>query len=81
VGGVFEIFRIRPDGKDPVQLTFGGADSVNPTWSPDGRILAFASRKAGNSNIYLIRSDGTGERSITKSGSNETAPAWSPMIE
>jgi TolB protein len=47
----------------------------SPSWSPDGRWIAFASQSSGGSAVYAIRADGFGRRLLARDG---TAPAWSP---
>jgi Tol biopolymer transport system component len=52
-----------------------------PSWSPDGRRLAFASNRAdGQFEIFLMRANGTGVRRLTRTGRQvtDTIPAWSP---
>jgi TolB protein len=53
----------------------------SPTWSPDGRRIAFVSnrRKGFDFEIYLINADGSGLRNLTKGrGGSDSLPAWSP---
>ena len=53
----------------------------SPTWSPDGRRIAFVSnrRKGLDFEIYLINADGSGLRNLTKGrGGSDSLPAWSP---
>ena len=38
-----EIFVMQPDGSGLVNLTQNPADDTDPTWSPDGQKIAFAS--------------------------------------
>lgn len=47
-----------------------------PTWSPDGRKIAFASERDGNSEIYVMNADGSNVTRLTDAGGN--FPAWSP---
>jgi Tol biopolymer transport system component len=54
------------------------ADVQTPAWSPDGRKLAFVSRRDGNSEIYVMNADGSGLRNVTRTRSNDLDPAWSP---
>jgi Tol biopolymer transport system component len=50
-----------------------------PSWSPDGRRLAFATEGTdGQSDIYVMNADGTGRRQLTRSPGDDTAPAFSP---
>jgi Tol biopolymer transport system component len=54
---------------------------MEPTWSPDGKRLAFASTRGGTDGLYaifLINRDGTGLIQITDQGLNAHYPAWSP---
>ena len=55
------LFSSRPDGADVVQLTHGPHQDHRPTWSPDGRWIAFASNRSGETAIWKVRSDGSGE--------------------
>lgn len=77
--GAENLWRIRPDGSDAQQLTFGDDDTVlvSPAWTPDGRAL-YASRFRWSVNDYElwrygidgsetlvapVRADGGGEQS------------------
>jgi Tol biopolymer transport system component/CxxC motif-containing protein (DUF1111 family) len=55
-------------GNTPVAGTF-------PTWSPDGKQIAFRSTATGD--IWVMNNDGTNPSRITISGS-DFEPAWSP---
>ena len=48
------------DGNSPVQITSDVANDVDPTWSPDGNWLTFASDRAGDFSIYVVSVGGTG---------------------
>ena len=67
-----------PDSDDvrrtPAQAFF----QVEPSWSPDGAQIAFASRRDGRSHIYAMSADGSGTRQLTSGKHEDTAPAWSP---
>ena len=59
------------------QLTFGLGSNESPSYSPNGRHIAFTStRGSGLKQIYTIGRDGNGLRRITSAGNNEMA-AWS----
>jgi len=80
--GGFQLFVSAPDGSNPRQLTSGG-DNEDPSWSPDGRYIAFSSTQgpgAGTS-IALIRDDGSNFREITTSRLGDGEPSWGPMPE
>lgn len=68
------------DGRSELNLTAGlGLDAVSPTWSPDGRWLAFVSFGSSSSygDIYIIRADGSNLRAVLPGPSRDSAPAWS----
>jgi Tol biopolymer transport system component len=67
------------DGSDQVRLTTDSADDLNPTWSPDGRKIAFDSRRDGNAEIYVMDADGSDQTRITNNAASDTDPAWSPL--
>ncbi|MCI6437491.1 TolB family protein, partial [Fibrobacter sp.] len=48
----------------------------HPTWSPDGKLIAFSSNRSGSYQIYIMRKDGSNVTRITNSGEN-TSPTWS----
>ena len=54
-----------------------GADG-NPAWSPDGRKIAFATKRDGNLEVYVMNADGSGQRNLTRSPWNEGSASWSP---
>jgi Tol biopolymer transport system component len=59
----------------------GGADELNPAWSPDGRTLAFESgHLAGGprSDIALMNPDGSNVRKIFVTPWHDTNPVFSP---
>ncbi len=59
------------------QLTFGQGSNESPSYSPNGRHLAFSSSRGnGDKQIYLIGRDGRGLKRLTNNGNNEM-PSWS----
>ena len=49
-----------------------------PAWSPDGRKLAFVSRRDGNSEIYVMNADGSEQGNLTQHPASDSHPSWSP---
>ena len=77
--GGFEIFVMNADGSDQKQLTHfteQGWGALAPTWSPDGKRIAFSTR-IPPINIYVINADGTGATKVSDEGGGAN-PAWSP---
>jgi Tol biopolymer transport system component len=59
------------------ELTQDPAKDVHPAWSPDGRRIAFVSRRDGNSEVYVMNADGSGKRNLTRTRANDDSPTWS----
>src|SRR5207244_10728132 len=57
-----------------------GIREMNPTWSPDGRWIAYLSDRSGEYEIYIKSQDGSGEeRRLTTDGDTwRFPPGWSP---
>lgn len=51
---------------------------VEPSWSPDGRQIAFTSVNGGDSDILVMQIDGAYPTQLTSNGANNTRPVWSP---
>ncbi len=61
-----------------VQLTSDPADEVEPKWSPDGRLLSFASNRGGRWNVWLVDSTGGAPRALTTDLEMVHSTWWSP---
>ncbi|MDP2480883.1 MAG: S9 family peptidase [Candidatus Palauibacterales bacterium] len=74
-----EIWLVRP-GAAPFQLTrTAKGSSTSPSWSPDGKWLAFlSSRDEGKTQVWLIRPDGGEARPLTDVAEGARSFAWSP---
>jgi dipeptidyl aminopeptidase/acylaminoacyl peptidase len=70
-----QIWVMDADGSNPKKLTDHGMD---PSWSPDGRQMVFASRRDGIFQIYAMNSDGSNVRRLTKHNAEDSNPAWAP---
>jgi len=46
------------------RLTFGGAENGIPTWSPDGKYVAFGSLRDGHWSTWVKRADGSGAEEL-----------------
>ena len=72
--------RERRDGSQMRQLTNDPALDRRPTWSPDGRQIAFESTRSGAYQIWAVNSDGSDLRPLTDDPSYPFAyHAWSPV--
>ena len=73
-----ELFSIAPEGGDPSQLTDNSVNESRPSWSADGRRIAFVRFDGHDWEIWTMRADGTHERQVTNDEDNEWAPYFSP---
>jgi len=60
-----------------VQLTAGKGTELAPSWSPDGRRLAFQSNRDGNWELYVMNADGSDVRRLTHDEAEDGEPSWS----
>ncbi|MEO8041855.1 MAG: tetratricopeptide repeat protein, partial [Acidobacteriota bacterium] len=61
-----------------VDVTNNPAFDADPSFSPDGRQIVFASLRDGNAEIYLMNSDGTNVRRLTDHPAWESHPVFAP---
>jgi TolB protein len=73
-GGICVVY---PDGSGRRQLTRDLFIDSYPTWSPDGRSIAFTGN-LGRTVIDVINVDGSARRRLTPRSGDEALPAWSP---
>jgi Tol biopolymer transport system component len=64
------------DGSDQTNLTKDPASDSSPTWSPDGKKIAFSSDRDGNSEIYAMNADGSDQTRLANDPAIDTSPAW-----
>jgi Tol biopolymer transport system component len=60
------------------QLTSSTATNVRPSWSPDGKSIAFQSNRDGPYHIYVMTTDGSNLRQLTSGDNDDRHPSWSP---
>ena len=77
------LFKRTPPGGPPVptqviQFTALPGLEDNPTWSPDGRALAYAADTAGNLDLYIQQIGAGSPIRVTDSDADDAQPAWSP---
>ncbi len=78
----YNIWIMRPDGSEQVQLTDRPGDEIEPSYSPGGNVVAYAGNETGNWEIYVfeVRSPNVVQCLTDKqaTGFDKRHPTWSP---
>jgi Tol biopolymer transport system component len=76
--GFREIWTSNIDGSNAAPLTaMQNPVTGSPTWSHDGRLIAFDSRAGGSPAIYVIPTEGGKPRRMTDGSNWNVLPSWS----
>jgi len=91
IGNDFEVFTIRPNGKDLSQLAHTKGNDAHLAWSPDGERIVFTSSRMGFKDeafytyapqpygeIFVMKYDGTEVEQLTDNQWEDGGPAWQP---
>jgi len=78
--GNWTIWSMNPDGADKKQLTSNDVISGWPSWSPDGKEIAYWSWDVmtNTGDIWKMNADGSSKVKLTNDGSFKGPPMWSP---
>jgi dipeptidyl aminopeptidase/acylaminoacyl peptidase len=75
---LIQIWLANTDGSEKYQATFAEKSSTDPQWSPDGRWLAFTSRRGDKNQLFRMRASGGEAERLTEVKSDIGAYLWSP---
>ncbi len=75
--GSKDIYTSDFDGYALERITHSESITLSPSWSSDGKYIAYTSFKKGKPDIFIMNIDTKTEKSINKKGTNIT-PAWLP---
>lgn len=64
------------DACQPQQLTDNLDDDFFPRWSPNGKNIAFSSRRQADRDIYVMDADGGNVTRLTTMPGNDSNPIW-----
>jgi Tol biopolymer transport system component len=70
------IWVMRADGNNPHPITF--KDDIDPTWSPDGSKISFASSRKGNRQLFIMDANGDNVEQMTDLSNMGGRSTWSP---
>jgi TolB protein len=71
------IFTVKPDGSGLRRLTGGPHFDVGPAFSPDARLIAFGSDRAGGlDDVFVMNSNGSDVHPFVDLGASEAFPDW-----
>jgi Tol biopolymer transport system component len=75
-----EIYVMNADGSGgQTRLTDNTVADFDPTWSPDGEKIAFASGSGDiDPEIYVMNADGSDVTQLTNNNGYDASPSWSP---
>lgn len=71
--GVFDVFYIDLKSQQVTRITQGKGSNLDPSWSPDGRLLVYASSRGG---LFVANPETRHEVQITHGGA--ASPSWGP---
>jgi eukaryotic-like serine/threonine-protein kinase len=73
------LWRSHADGSDRLQLTYPPAEAHLPRWSPDGKQIAFITRRNAKWKIFFISAQGgTPQELLPQDNDDEADPVFSP---
>ena len=73
-----DIYVVNADGGGLFRLTDDPAADFDPSWSPDGRRIAYRHEDERSGQIYVMNADGSGQQNLTRRRGLDYSPAWSP---
>ena len=73
-----DIYKVSAKGGEAVQLTTQESYESSPVWSPDGKQIAFASDRFGNTDVFVMSANGGSARRLTTNSASEIPSAFTP---
>jgi Tol biopolymer transport system component len=76
--GLYDVYRMAPDGSESQRLTDAEGHHTQPVWSPDGARIVFTSTRAGTPQIFEMSADGQSVEQVTHGDAPSHSAALSP---
>lgn len=76
----FDIFGMDDKGNNMTRLTYDAKNNESPSWSPDGKLIVFASRRGGRNQLFVMKADGTQLMPLVDLPGDANQPVWSPRL-
>ena len=79
-----DLYTMPITGGQATRIMGGLSFESQPTWSPDGRTIAFLSDRTGVENLWIADANGSNPRAVSKDGRTNdrpqimVSPAWTP---
>ncbi|GJQ63035.1 MAG: tricorn protease [Melioribacteraceae bacterium] len=72
-----DLWIVASEGGTAFRLTAMQGEEDNPSFSPDGKYIAFSGRQEGNSNVYVMPVNGGEIKQLTYNYANDIVECWS----
>ncbi len=73
-----DIWTVDASGGTATRLTIHEAHDYAPAWSPDGRWIAFSSKREGNYDVWVMPALGGKARQLTMHSADDLVTGWTP---
>jgi Tol biopolymer transport system component len=76
-----DVYVVNADGSGLRRLTDDPGADFDPSWSPDGRRIAYRREGGGgdsSAELYVMNANGSQKRNLTRRPGQDHSPAWSP---
>jgi len=73
-----DLWIVSRDGGDARRLTSDPGEETNPSFSPDGTMVAFTGEYDGNKDVYVVPSAGGVPRRLTYHPADDVVLGWTP---
>ena len=73
-----DLWSVSREGGAATRLTSGLGQKCNPSFSPDGKWIAFTARYNGNANVYVMPAGGGQPQQLTYHPGPDTVQGWTP---